>query len=118
MVMYVTLELPLHTMYIKSKMCKYIYLHHLLHLWPVLRLNLFYSFWNFWRLCSVLWPHSVLEGLNWQLWFLFWFGFFLTCQLHDNINSELGKAVRRLAYIGDLFYLLWSVALYLFINMS
>lgn len=32
MVVYVTLELPVHIMYTYSKICMYIYLRHLLHL--------------------------------------------------------------------------------------
>lgn len=43
--------------------------------------------------------------------------FSLICQLCDNINSQLGKAVRRLAYVGDLFYILWNISSYLFINI-
>lgn len=111
MVMYVTLELPVRTMSIKSTMCKYIYLPHLLYLRPVCRWNLFILHLSklpeTW-FCIVA---SVSEGLDWQ--FVFWFCFvffFITCQLSDNINSQLDKAVRRLAYMGDLFYLLWNIS--------
>lgn len=71
MVMYVTLELVLHTMYIKSKMCKYISMHHLLHLRPVLRLSVFIL--HLLKLLETLFcvVASVLEGLDWQLFFVF-----------------------------------------------
>lgn len=69
--MYVTSKLPVHTMYLKSAMCKFIYLHHLLHLRPVLRLNLFIL--QLLKLPETLFcvVASVLEGLDWQFVFCF-----------------------------------------------